>query len=147
MARFTGHVRLLPTTHKNKKRPRRQPCLPGRRRPPSQYGQTSPPRVPRTWSCQPSRFVARPVLSPQPLAGCLGAWNATMPDSQTVRALQHSIHHLAVLVCIIWAAPAPPSVESRDLFLSGRLQASQTTLTSNGFHLNALRPEGRSSSR
>ena len=70
---------------------------------------------------------ARPVLSPQqyacalhthgkPLAGCLGAQSATMQpvDSQTVRAPQHSrsqqLHHLALHVCIIWAAP--PRVDS-----------------------------------
>ena len=61
------------------------------RRPPLQHGQTSPPRVPRTWSCQPSRAgptrcrllcgMRVPSTHGKPLAGCLGAQSATMPPT------------------------------------------------------------------
>lgn len=61
------------------------------RRPPLQHGQTSPPSVPRTWSCQPSRVgptrcrllsgMRVPSTPGKPLAGCLGAQSATMPPT------------------------------------------------------------------
>ena len=61
------------------------------RRPPSQHGQTSPPRVSCTWPRQPSRVgparccllssMRVPSTHRKPLAGCLGAQSAAMPPT------------------------------------------------------------------
>lgn len=94
------------------------------RRPPSQHGQTSPPRVSRTWSCQPSRVgppgavssavcvCPPPMGSPWPAAWAHRVRPCPQPvDSQTVRASQHSrsqqLHHLCTpclyhLGCTTW---------------------------------------------
>ncbi len=67
------------------------------RRPPSQHGQTSPPRVSRTWSCQPSR-VGPPGAVSSAVCVCPPPMGSPSVDSQTVRASQHSrsqqLHHL-----------------------------------------------------
>ena len=63
-------------------------------------------------------------------------WTPRLPDSQTVTASQHSrsqqLHHLVVLVCIIWASP--PGVDSSGSLLFGCLHlATHSSVLSRHF--------------
>ena len=111
------------TTHRPL-RPRPDPVPLGlARRVPSQLGQSSPQRVPRTWSRQPSRVGAprccllssmRVCSPPLGMSGRLlgGTECHHAPNQWTLRLTEHHTssrlqqpHHLVMHTCSIWAAP------------------------------------------
>ena len=111
------------TTHRPL-RPRPDPVPLGlARRVPSQLGQSSPQRVPRTWSRQPSRVGAprccllssmRVCSPPLGMSGRLlgstechhapNQWTPRLTEHHTSSRLQQP-HHLVMHTCSIWAAP------------------------------------------